>query len=104
MSKRLLTLIGGFALAAMLLGGCATNNNQNPPPEDVKNGVVDDNNLNNDNNIGNDINDQITNDTYPESEDINTDHDKDPAKDNNTPQEDVIEDDIDVRDNDNKDE
>ncbi|AYC28850.1 hypothetical protein [Paenisporosarcina cavernae] len=38
-----------------------------------------------------------------ETNDVNTDHDKDMMKDENTPEEEVIEDDLDARDKDNKD-
>ena len=46
----------------------------------------------------------MNNNYYPPSKDKNTDTDKDLIKDNNTKQEDIIEDDIDVNDRDNRDE
>ena len=99
----------------------------NPPPptnnridNDLDNDGVNDkyennlnnrnNNLNNRNNNLNNRNNDLNNnniinrDHYPESEDKNTPTDKDPGKDNNTPREEIIEDDIDRRDADNKDE
>ncbi|MHC0036480.1 hypothetical protein [Pseudoneobacillus sp. C159] len=102
MKQKLLSYLGGTVLSISLLSGCAMNNdndndNQNPPPEDVRTNM-------NGNDVRNDVDDQLTNDHYPESEDINTPSDKDPSKDRNTPQEDIVEDDIDARDRDNKDE
>ncbi|SCC24890.1 hypothetical protein GA0061094_3447 [[Bacillus] enclensis] len=103
MSKKLLSILSGSALAAMLLVGCNAND-QEPPPED--NNVEDNGNVDEDGDIDdNDMNDNDMNgEHYPESEDKNTPNDKDPAKDNNTPEEDAVEDDIDMNDKDNKDE
>ncbi|WP_223594797.1 hypothetical protein [Neobacillus bataviensis] len=125
MKKKLLLLFTGSILSAMLLGlaGCNNDNDQNPPPptknridNDLDNDGINDryerNNLNNRNNDlndnlrNNDMNDNniIDRDNYPESEDKNRPTDKDPSKDNNTPREEIIEDDIDRNDRDNKDE
>lgn len=112
MKRKLLLLFAGSVLSGILLVGCNNDNNdQNPPPPNVNTPV--DRNNNNDltpNNTNNDItpndqNDVINgNDHYAPSEDKNTDTDKDPIKDRNTKQEDIIEDDIDRNDRDNKDE
>ncbi|MGG1679234.1 hypothetical protein ACIFOT_26430 [Neobacillus sp. NRS-1170] len=115
MKKRLLLLFTGSILSAMLLGlaGCNNDNDQNPPPptnnridNDLDNDGVNDRYENNLNNRNNDLNDNnlIDRDHYPESEDKNRPTDKDPSKDNNTPREEIIEDDIDRNDRDNKDE
>ncbi|MDN3018012.1 hypothetical protein PH210_17595 [Paenibacillus sp. BSR1-1] len=124
MKKKISLLLSGSILSAMLLGltGCNTNtkNDMNPPPptnnridNDLDNDGVNDryeNNLNNRNNNlnnrNNDLNDNnvIDRNHFPESEDKNTPTDKDPGKDNNTPREEIIEDDIDRHDADNKDE
>jgi outer membrane murein-binding lipoprotein Lpp len=63
----------------------------------------DNNGLNNTNTRYNN-NNGLNDNNYPVKEDINTPHDKDPVKDRNTPREDIIEDDIDMRDRDKKDE
>jgi hypothetical protein len=81
--------------------------------EDVNNrNNLDRNNMNEDvnnrNNLDrNNMNDHLNNPNnnyYNPSEDINTDNDKDMIKDNNTKKEDIIEDDIDTKDRDQKDE
>ena len=90
-------LIGGSLLSAMFLAGCA--NDQDPPPDDdvdienpadengdmnsYDNGLLDDNNGNGD---------------------VNTDEDGDMMQDDNEPGEDIIEDQKDMNDEDNKDE
>jgi outer membrane murein-binding lipoprotein Lpp len=131
LKKKIFLLLAGSIFSAVMLTGCNNNDNQNPPAPAVKNPA--DNNLNNNdnlnnNNLRNDLNDNnrnnnlndnyrnsILNDNnrnnnlndnnnYPPSEDKNTDTDKDPIKDSNTKQEEMIEDDIDVNDKDHKDE
>ncbi|MGG3469518.1 hypothetical protein ABES02_18800 [Neobacillus pocheonensis] len=115
MKKRISLLLSGSILSAMLVGltGCNTNtkNDINPPTptnnnidNDLDNDGINDryeNNLNNRNLRDNNV---IDRDHYPESEDKNRPTDKDPSKDNNTPREEIIEDDIDRHDADNKDE
>ncbi|MEO2075106.1 MAG: hypothetical protein ABGX20_06885 [Bacillus sp. (in: firmicutes)] len=108
MKKKLFMLLAGSVLSAVLLAGC--NNDDRNPPAPTNNNI----NTPTDNRMDNDLTPNDTNDViddnimdrnhYPETEDKNTPHDKDPGKDNNTPQEDIIEDDIDVNDRDNKDE
>ncbi|MED4228090.1 hypothetical protein [Neobacillus cucumis] len=115
MKKKISLLFLGSILSGMMLGltGCNTNNkNDINPPSPTNNRM--DNDLNN-----NGINDRYENNLktrdvrdnnvidrnyYPESEDKNTQTDKDTGKDNNTPREEIIEDDIDRHDRDNKDE
>ncbi|WP_423800076.1 hypothetical protein [Neobacillus sp. SAB-20_R2A] len=120
MKKKLFMLLTGSVLSAMMLVGCNNARNDiNPPPPRVDNDLndnMDRNDLNNRNNLNdrdrmnnrlnNDLNDNPMDrrNHYPESEDKNTPTDKDWIKDNNTKQEDIIEDDIDVKDRDNKDE
>jgi outer membrane murein-binding lipoprotein Lpp len=100
LKKKLFTLLAGSILSAVMLSGCNNDNKndiQNPPVPDVNNPVdinYDKDNIDLDNN----------NNHYPTTEDKNTDTDKDPIKDSNTKQEDIIEDDIDMKDADNKDE
>ncbi|WP_404322839.1 hypothetical protein LG298_24655 [Cytobacillus firmus] len=95
MNKKLLTLIGGTALSAMLLAGCATDN-QEPPPEDDT--ITEDNNGDvNDGDMTNDLNENT------DDNDINTDDDGDMMEDNNEPGEDAVEDKLDMQDKDNKD-
>ncbi len=84
-----------FGMSALMLVGC--NNNDLPetnetPMEDMseeREMVPEDNN-------GTDVN--------PENNDTNLDEDKDMMQDQNTPEEEIIEDDLDARDTDNKDE
>ncbi len=84
-----------FGMSALMLVGC--NNNDLPetnetPMEDMseeREMVPEDNN-------GTDVN--------PENNDTNLDEDKDMMQDQNTPEEEIIEDDLDARDADNKDE
>lgn len=125
MKRKLFTLLTGSLLSTMLLVGCNNDNNdQNPPAPNVNN--PGDNNLNNnlnrdrdfdlnDNNNNRNLNRNNRNnlnnndmdlngDHYSPREDINTDTDKDPAKDSNTKREEFIEDDIDRNDRDRKDE
>jgi len=97
MNKKLLTIIGGTFLSAILMVGCATNN-QNPPPptnKNVETPGVNDNNLNDNLDRNNDLNNN--------NNDINTNNDGDMMRDNNTPGEDVIEDKLDRNDKDNRD-
>lgn len=120
--KKLALLLTGSILSASLLAGCNTNNDINNPPRPKVNDVDDNNRINDyrndpmndnlndrnnnindnirDNNLDNDLNDNH----YSPREDKNTDTDKDPVKDSNTKKEEIIEDDIDVNDRDNKDE
>lgn len=84
-----------FGMSALMLVGC--NNNDLPetnetPMEDMseeREMVPEDNN-------GTDVN--------PENNDTNLDEDKDMMQDQNTPEEEIMEDDLDARDTDNKDE
>lgn len=121
--KKLFGLLAGSVLSLGLVAGCNndTRNDLNPPPPQVNdnNDTLDrDNNLNNrrdgiNDGIDNNMNDRYNNDRfnndlndnhYSPAEDKNTNTDKDPAKDRNTKQEEIIEDDIDRNDADNKDE
>jgi len=119
-NKLFLVLLSAL-LSGFMLAGCNNNDDdQNPPPPVNDNTPLDDDNnldgndndddLNNtntrynDDNRLNNTNTRYNNNHYPEREDINMDNDKDPGKDNNTPREDIIEDDIDVNDRDRKDE
>ncbi|MEL3970695.1 hypothetical protein AAEO50_00235 [Rossellomorea oryzaecorticis] len=95
MSKKLVSILSGSAMAAMLLVGCNMND-QEPPPED--NGVEENGDMDMEEDNG------MNDNTEPAEEDKNTPNDKDPAKDPNTPEEDAVEDDIDMQDADNKDE
>lgn len=90
MNNKLMKIVGGSLLSAMLLAGCGTAD-QDPPPEDnniEEPGVNDD--LNNDTNLN-------------ENDDVNLDNDGDMMEDNNDPGEDLIEDELDREDNDNHD-
>ncbi len=95
MNKKLLKLIGGSILSAMLLVGCGTDDQEPPPPADNNNVETPDVNDNNDMNGNNDVNNG--------NNDINTDNDGDMMEDNNTPGEDAVEDQLDRNDEDNKD-
>ncbi|WP_251552301.1 hypothetical protein [Neobacillus muris] len=114
MKKKLLSLLTGTLLSGVILVGCNnddtdTNNNLRNVPEptvDTPNNNLNRNDLDNyryrNNNIDDNDNDGII-DNNNRTNDRNTDTDKDPAKDNNTPREEIIEDDLDARDKDNKD-
>lgn len=116
MKKKWLIPLAGSVLSGLLLVGCTNNKNDlNPPPPTVKNqGDRDDNHNRNNNLTPNDTNNDVTpndqndvinnDDHYSPAEDKNTDSDKDPMKDSNTKREEIIEDDIDRNDRDNKDE
>jgi hypothetical protein len=115
---KLFQLFIGSILSGVLLAGCnnndddrkvpiTDNNIQNPTNNRIQNPA--DNHLRDDNNDGlgdnnniddDDIND---NDRYRNTNDINTDTDKDPSKDINTRHEEMIEDDLDRNDRDNRD-
>jgi len=123
-------LLAGSILSAVVLTGCNNNDDQNPPAPAVDNNLNDHDNLNNNrlndnknrlndnkNRLNDNINDNINNKLYDNNNDLNnnnnhyspaedknTDTDKDLIKDRNTKQEDIIEDDIDMNDKDNKDE
>ncbi|MFC4354145.1 hypothetical protein ACFO0S_03550 [Chryseomicrobium palamuruense] len=108
--KKSLTV--GLAASALLLGACNMDqsipDNNETPMEDVREDaqeMVPDVTPpeTNGNGNGNDTRDN-RNDVAPSSQDKNTDTDKDMMKDPNTNEEEVIEDDIDRKDPDNKDE
>lgn len=86
-----------FGMSALLLAGCNFGNDVPPanetPMEDVREDTQD---------LvpGTDGNDQVN----PTTEDQNLDEDKDMMKDPNTEEEEILEDDMDERDADNKDE
>lgn len=108
--KKSLTV--GLTASALLLGACNMNQSvpdkNETPMEDVREGAqemvpdVTPPETNGDR----DMNDTMDgrDDVAPSSQDKNTDTDKDMMKDPNTKEEEVIEDDIDMRDKDNKDE
>ncbi|MEH7096863.1 hypothetical protein [Neobacillus vireti] len=115
MTKKLFQLLIGSILCGVLLVGCnnnddnrnapiTDNNIQNPAKNRIQNPA--DNDLRDDNNDGlgdnNNIDDDDVNDNdrYRRTNDINTDTDKDPVKDINTRQEEMIEDDLDRNDRD----
>ena len=109
MKRRLLFMFVCSLLSSMVLAGCNNDNNDQNPPPSVNT------NYNNDRDMAptntkydvtpNDGNDVINNDdNFSPAEDKNTDTDKDPMKDSNTKNEEIIEDDIDRNDRDNKDE
>jgi hypothetical protein len=123
MNNKLLKVIGGSALTAMLLAGCGANDND-PPPNDgagTDDGTTEINDLNRndrDNRIFNNNrntgdNDLFDNDRDDDNElfddnnnrnnDRNTDNDFDMGRDRNTPGEDGLEDRLDLNDNDNRD-
>jgi hypothetical protein len=104
LKKRLFLLLASSVLSSVMLVGCNNNDDDDKEPVPTNNnGNTPAENLNYDRD--NDVNDGDRMDNhYPESEDKNTDTDKDPGKDNNTPPEDIIEDDRDVNDKDKKDE
>ena len=84
MKNKLFALMGCSLLSILLLAGC-NNKVQNPPPPTDNNGVIHNNNgngVNNKKGVGADHND------------INTHNDGNPAVDQNTPREDVIEGDM----------
>lgn len=86
MNKKLLSILGGSALAAMMLIGCNVND-QEPPPED----------------------DAPTEEPAPENGGMdegnngNQEGDMDMGEDQNTPEEEPLEDNKDLQDEDNKD-
>lgn len=83
-------------LTLFIFTGCASN--QNPPPPDDSPGVIDKNDVNNGT-----VNDGTGTNGTGTNNDINLDRDKDMMTDNNDPNEEVIEDDLDRKDADNKD-
>ncbi|EPD51619.1 hypothetical protein HMPREF1210_01731 [Paenisporosarcina sp. HGH0030] len=105
-----------FGMSALLLVGCNMNNdkvpgNETPMENDVENDVNDvENNVNDDvNDVREDTQDLVPgtegeNHVDPTKEDQNKDNDKDMMKDANTDEEEILEDDMDRRDADNKDE
>ncbi|OLS41137.1 hypothetical protein [Bacillus sp. MRMR6] len=119
MKKKLLLLLVGSVLSAMMVTGCNANNDQNPAPpvnDEVdtpldNNGTLDGddngtnmnnrtNNMNNRNvNNRNDLNNRNT--RY--QNDINTPNDMDPVRDRNTRGEEMFEDRLDRNDRDNRD-
>ncbi|WP_042463388.1 hypothetical protein [Neobacillus dielmonensis] len=119
MKKKLLALLTGTLLSGIMLVGCNngdndTNNNLRTPPQPTvdtpNNNRINNNDLDRNNNNGHmdlDNNDNVNDDglidNNNENNDMNTDTDKDPAKDHNTPREEIIEDDLDANDRDNKD-
>ena len=108
MTKKLFQLLIGSILSGVVLVGCNNNDDKNAPISDnnIRNDIQNpaDNNLRDDNNDNlidnNNIDDDNVNDY---KNDTNTDTDKDPAKDLNTKPEEIIEDDIDRNDRDNRD-
>jgi len=86
-----------FGMSALMLVGCNNNNDlpetNETPMEDTREDLQDSVPGTND---GNQV--------EPSNEDINTDEDKDMMKDPNTEEEEILEDDLDARDADNKDE
>ena len=127
LKKKLFQLLIGSILSGVILVGCNNNNDDKKAPitdNNLRNDIRNpgDNNLRNDiqnpadNNLRDDNNDNLIdnnniddddvndNDRFRNTNDTNTDTDKDPVKDSNTKREEMIEDDIDVNDRDNKDE
>jgi len=124
MNKKLLKVIGGSALTAMLLAGCGANDND-PPPNDggTDDGTTEINDLNRndrdnrifnnnrntdndlfDNNNRNDNNlNNYNNGNNRRTNDTNTDNDFDMSRDLNTPDEEGLEDRLDLKDRDNRD-
>ena len=98
-----------FGMSALLLVGCNMNNdddvpeNETPMENDVENDVNDDVN-----DVREDTQDLVPgtegeNHVDPTNEDQNKDNDKDMMEDANTDEEEILEDDMDARDADNKD-
>ncbi len=113
MKKKIYVLFVGTILSVMALSGCNNDNDGRKSPMRVNtpantpdyrniNNDLDRKDLNNDGIIDRDNN--INNNYRDPSKDKNTDTDKDIMKDRNTKQEDIIEDDIDVKDRDRLDE
>ncbi|WP_026583658.1 hypothetical protein [Bacillus sp. J33] len=90
MNKKLLTLIGGSVLSAMLIAGCATDE-QEPPPEDDT--ITEENGDVNGGNGG------VNGENGTENGNMNGD----PLEDENTEGEEMIEDQQDIQDENNKD-
>ncbi|MCM3586911.1 hypothetical protein M3182_14325 [Mesobacillus maritimus] len=120
MNNKLYKIIGGSALAAMLLTGCGTNDNDPAPPADGNGtndgGTTEINDLNrndrdnrifnNNRNRDNDLfdnNNNRDNELFNDNNDMNRDNDLDTMRDRNTPGEDVIEDRMDANDRDRRD-
>lgn len=105
MKNKILTLLGIFFLSIFVISGCATNDGD-PPPEDD---IVDENGRTNgsDNDMDNGVGDDTGNDNNiiegDGLNDENRDGDGDMMRDNNTPEEDIIEDADDAADRDNVD-
>jgi outer membrane murein-binding lipoprotein Lpp len=114
LKKKLSLLLTGTVLSAMVLSGCNNDDRKSPMrvnTPDYRNINQNLDNLDRNNNKRGNINrddlndrDNINNNYRDPSKDKNTDTDKDIMKDRNTKQEDIIEDDIDVKDRDRKDE
>ncbi|WP_335871193.1 hypothetical protein [Bacillus sp. 2205SS5-2] len=94
MNKKLWSILGASALAAMLMIGCGTD--QEPPPEDDTL-IEEDLDLNEE---VDDFGDQELN----EDTNVEDGMDLDPAQDKNTPEEEILEDPKDMEDEDRKDE
>lgn len=90
-----------FGISALLLVGC--NNDDDDLPENNETPMED---MNENQDVVPETNGEIndTNGTNGTTEDKNLDEDKDMMKDQNTEEEEIIEDDLDARDADNKDE
>jgi hypothetical protein len=115
LKKKLFLVLLSALLSGFMLAGCnVDDDDQNPPPpvnDEVDTPLDDDNNLDgNDNNDLNNTNTRNNNNnglnntnTRYNNNDINTDRDKDMMRDRNTPREEMIEDDRDAKDRDNRD-
>ncbi len=99
--KKWLHVVAGVALATALVG-CNNNDKEKTPPANDNNVVPQNENYNN-GDIDRDGNDELDPGTKPERYDQNRANDKDLNKDENTPKEDIIEDDLDRKDKDNMD-
>ena len=89
LNKKLLKLIGGSVLSAMLLVGCGTNDQEPPPP--AENNNVETPNDNYDTNGENNVN----------NNDVNTNNEGDLIEGNQTQKEEVVEDQLN-KDKDNR--
>ncbi|WP_160724133.1 hypothetical protein [Bacillus sp. USDA818B3_A] len=117
MKKKLVQLLIGSMLSGVLLVGCNNNDDKTPITDnnlrdDIRNNDLRNNNIQNpaDNNLRDDNNDDLIDNNNIDDDnvndyknDTNTDTDKDPFKDKNTKKEEMIEDDLDANDRDNRD-
>lgn len=78
MNKKLLTMIAGSVLAAVLLAGCGVNDQEPPPENDINQPGVNDNDLDRNNDVNDndldrndDVNDNVNDNDLDRNNDVN---------------------------------